>query len=285
MSPPWSARQQRQLSYIAEFTADLRYVPGPENRLADALSRPQPAEPSPINSIPSSSVINFSDLENYQETCPDIQALPSSPNQRIERVPIEGASVLCDLSTGNPRPLLPQQCRRKIFTSFHNLAHPGVRTTRRLISARFVWRGLAKDITLWTRSCLDCQRGKVTRHTKTDVLPIPTPGRRFSHIDVDLVGPLPHSSGFTHLFTIIDRTTRWLEAVPLSATASSDCAKALFSSWISCFGVPATITSDRGPQFVSSLWTSLCELLGINRALSTAYHPQAMVWWNASVAN
>ena len=89
------------------------------------------------------------------------------------------------------------------------------------------------------------------------------------------MGPLPCSSGFTLLFTIIDRTTRWPEAVPISNISSSDCAQALFFHWTSRFGIPATIISDRGPQIISSLWNSLCSLLGIKRAQTTAYHPQA----------
>jgi predicted ArsR family transcriptional regulator len=36
----WSARQQRQLSAIAEYTTDIRHVAGSENVVADALSRP-----------------------------------------------------------------------------------------------------------------------------------------------------------------------------------------------------------------------------------------------------
>jgi hypothetical protein len=38
VSEPWSARQQRHLAAIAEFTSDLRYVPGLANVVADALS-------------------------------------------------------------------------------------------------------------------------------------------------------------------------------------------------------------------------------------------------------
>jgi hypothetical protein len=39
-SDPWSARQARQLSYLAEHTADIRHIAGEENVIADTLSRP-----------------------------------------------------------------------------------------------------------------------------------------------------------------------------------------------------------------------------------------------------
>jgi hypothetical protein len=38
-------------------------------------------------------------------------------------------------------------------------------------------------------------------------------------------------------------------------------------------GLPKTIISDRGPQFAAILWKRICERLGINRRLSTAFHP------------
>ena len=40
VSPPWTARQQRHLSFISEFTTDIRHTPGVENVVADTLSRP-----------------------------------------------------------------------------------------------------------------------------------------------------------------------------------------------------------------------------------------------------
>jgi transposase InsO family protein len=150
-----------------------------------------------------------------------------------------------------------------------------MRATRRLISSRYVWPGLAKDVTAWARACLHCQRAKVHRHVHVLPQHIPVPTRRFSHIHVDLVGPLPASEGYTYLFTIMDRTTRYPEAVPLKAITTRDCAFALFQGWVCRFGVPAVITSDRGAQFTSALWSAVCRLLGIHHAQSTAYHPEA----------
>ncbi len=95
----------------------------------------------------------------------------------------------------------------------------------------------------------------MSRHVHLSPATIAVPQRRFEHVHVDLVGPLPQSSGFSYLFTIVDRTTRWPEAIPLS--------------------VPSVITSDRGAQFTSSLWSALCSILSISHVKTTAYHPQS----------
>ena len=183
--------------------------------------------------------------------------------------------LLGDLSTPIFRPLVPQSLRHVLFQHVHGLAHPGIRATRRLLSARYVWPHLARDVTLWCRSCLSCQTSKVHRHTHLRPAVIPLPTSRFSHIHVDLVGPLPSSNGYTYLFTIVDRVSSWPEAIPLASTTADDCATALVQHWISRFGVPDTITSDRGPQFTSALWASLCARLNITHQPTTAYHPQA----------
>ena len=294
VSPPWSARQARQLSFITEYTSDIRHIPGIENVVADTMSRPN-LDPeidtkkiSAVNSptqtfahiyavtVPNPpSGINYQQLAAQQQICPAVLQLISSDNLKVVSLPVQNVELLCDVSTGTPRPLVPDTMKREVFSALHTISHPGIRATRRMISARFVWKKLNSDVKLWCESCADCQKGKIQRHTRSEIQQIPVPSRRFSHIHVDIVGPLPSSNGFTHLFTIIDRSTRWLEAIPLSATSTKDCTEALFFNWIARFGVPAIITSDRGAQFTSEIWAELCIRLGIQHSATTAYHPQS----------
>ena len=51
----------------------------------------------------------------------------------------------------------------------------------------------------------------------------------------------------------------------------------LIGAWISRFGIPIDITSDRGPQFTSALWSTISQQLGVQLHRTTAYHPQANV--------
>ena len=118
--------------------------------------------------------------------------------------------------------------------------------------------GIPQDVSDWARGCLHCQQSKVQQPVHSSV-----PARRFS------------SRGFTHLFTIMDRTSRWPKAVPLSSTFAEDCTRALISCCISRFGVPAKITFDCRAQITSCLWGVLCSLLNISRSKTTRFHPQS----------
>ncbi len=89
--------------------------------------------------------------------------------------------------------------------------------------------------------------------------PIHVPRRKFAHIHIDLVSSFQVSKeGNTHLLTMADWAARLAEAVPVSGTSVPDCAEAFFQGWISRFGVPDQIISNRGAQFTSEVWSSLC---------------------------
>ena len=89
-----------------------------------------------------------------------------------------------------------------------------------------------------------------------------TPDARFDVVHVDLVGPLPPSHGYTCLLTCVDRFTKWPEAIPLISITAEAVAQAFLSGWISRFGIPSTIVTDRGRQFESQVWSTLMTLLG-----------------------
>jgi hypothetical protein len=116
----------------------------------------------------------------------------------------------------------------------------------------------------------------VTQQEHTSVEAIPVPARRFSHVHVDIVGPLPPSSkGHTYLLTMLDRATRWPEVVPLKDITAQSCADAFVDTWVARYGVPNTVTSDRGTQFSGSTWQCLCKALNMEHITTTAYHPQS----------
>ena len=296
----WTPRQQRQLAYLAEYTADIYHVAGRENVVADALSRPPGQLPSlppmakeggsagACSSSPASTVssllpvqssagglIDLAAIAADQCGCSDTTALAATKAMSTIKLGIGEHHLLCSTATGTIRPIIPVSHRRTVFAAVHGLAHPGIRATRRLISSRWVWKGMSTDIASWCRDCQHCQRSKVTQQFLSPVQPIAVPHRRFSHIHVDLVGPLPSCSGSNHLLTIVDRSTRWLEAIPLQSTTATAVADALVSGWIARFGVPAELTSDRGVQFSSEVWAILMSRLGIRHHLTTAYHPQS----------
>jgi len=205
----WSDRQQRQLSSIAEFGCSIKYTPGSMNPVADALSRVE------INSI--NLGIDYNEVAAAQKDDPETteyHTAITSLQWKDVHIGGEGRTILCDVSTGRPRPLIPKSFRRKIFNLIHGLSHPSGRTTARLMKDKFIWHGMNKDIKQWARCCVACQMSKVSRHTESGTGEFRQPMRRFGHLHVDVVGPLPPSDGAQYLFTATERSTRWPEAIP-----------------------------------------------------------------------
>ncbi|XP_063547679.1 uncharacterized protein LOC134755131 [Cydia strobilella] len=93
------------------------------------------------------------------------------------------------------------------------------------------------------------------------------------HVHIDLIGPLPVSQGFKYCLTAIDRYTRWPEVVPLQEITAEAVARGLLHGWITRFGCPNDIVTDRGRQFESCLFKHLSELAGFQHRRTTAYHP------------
>ena len=273
---PVSNRQRQQLAFISEFATDITHVPGLLNVVADALTRQYDDERASavVHSIVHSLLdVDLAELAAEQQ--PLVNEPPSSLVLKEIRFPGVDHPVVCDTSRGTPLVLVPSSRRKAIFDAVHELAHPSGKATLAIMAKTYVWQGMRRDVVRWAKQCVACQTSKISVHMRPPVLPIPVPKTRFEHVHVDLVGPLTPDRGFKYLLTIIDRTTIWPELVPIADTASETVLQAFLDHWISRYGVPGTLTSDRGAQFTSEVWRKSLARLGICVSATTAYHPQA----------
>ena len=108
------------------------------------------------------------------------------------------------------------------------------------------------------------------------MVPRPILQPRLQHVEVDVVGPLPPSEGHTHLLTVVDRTSRWFEALPLTEANAEQCCRQFVRGWVRNFGIPATIESDNGNTFSAQLWQDIQKQLGAIIKYTPLYSPQAL---------
>ncbi|XP_033212394.1 uncharacterized protein LOC117169988 [Belonocnema kinseyi] len=130
-----------------------------------------------------------------------------------------------------------------------------------------------EDCRIWAKTCIPCQRAKVTRHVTAPIGKFGETDGRFEHVHLDIVGPLPSFLGFRYCVTAVDRFTRWPEAIPVTDIEAATIARVFISEWISRFGIPLKITTDQGRQFESKLFEELTQVIGTKHLRTTAYHP------------
>ena len=116
-------RQERHLSFISEFTTDIRHVKGDENPVADHLSRPIMAALLPA--------VDLELMAHSQARDPEIRAARTAiTSLQLQDVEMSNTTLLCDVSGGIPRPLVPSQHRREVFNACLLYTSPSPRDKR-----------------------------------------------------------------------------------------------------------------------------------------------------------
>ena len=228
-----------------------------------------------INAVSEMS-ISLEDMAKDQALDPDFRRISADARTglQLKSVDLGTRKLIVDVSNGPARPFVPFAWRKKVFDLMHGLGHPGIERTRQTVSEKFVWPSLRQDVSKWARECLHCQRAKILRHTTPPIGEFQVPERRFEHLNLDLVTMTP-SNGFKYLLTIVDRFSRWPVAIPIKDMTTETILDAFAYGWVAQFGVPSSITTDRGAQFLSTAWSQLMQTWGIKSNTTTAYHPEA----------
>ncbi len=171
--------------------------------------------------------------------------------------------------------------RTRIINDHHDDAmsgHPGVARTEEKVRRKYWWRELHADVSNFVRTCDACQRHKANSLLKAGKLQsMPIPEGRWQSVGADLIVKLPKTKeGKDAILVFIDRLTKMVHLVPCKE-AGLDAIKFTqhFIERVLCpHGMPKEIITDRGRQFNNKFWHALCERLGIQHKMSSAYHPQ-----------
>jgi len=141
--------------------------------------------------------------------------------------------------------------RKDIIEEAHTSAiggHKGITKTYNRIRQNFYWENIKADIQNYIEQCLQCQIKKLVRvKTKQPMIITDTPFSAFEKVSMDIVGPLPETSGGnSYILTIQDHLTKFSLAIPLKSITAVNVADALLKYFICIFGAPKTIlTKER----------------------------------------
>lgn len=154
--------------------------------------------------------------------------------------------------------------------------HPGREATLHILSRDFYWPKISNMVRRFVRNCDTCNRTHVWRDKKRGFLkPLPTPDRFFQELSIDFMTDLPAADGQPqNLMVITDRLSKNIILEAMTTMDAEACAQKFLQCFYRFHGFPRAITSDRGGNWISDFWKRLCELVGIQQRLSTAFHPQ-----------
>ena len=154
--------------------------------------------------------------------------------------------------------------------------HLGRRKTYEKLKKRFYWCNMHHGVSYWCRICPNCGSRKLPPRGAKAPMRQYNVGYPMERIAIDISGPYHVSKkGNKYLLVVSDNFTKWVDAIPLKTQEATHVAEKLVNRFISIFGVPLQLHSDRGTNFQSKVFQEVCSLLGIEKTRTTARRPQS----------
>lgn len=270
-----NSRQARWQLFLQDYDFDIKFLSGKDNIVADSLSRCFKSEcDTSENSVFAISFVS-EDWKEKQSNDPTLQ----ETTQRVlsRRAPrgfqIDSKGVLRYYG----RVVLPESEVQQCVTKHHNSGHFGKSAVRNsILSSGFWCPKLGKVIESVASACNICNSKSYNEFGGPwCTLPKAPEVSPFQFLAVDIVGPLPlQADGSKYIVTMIDHATRFLQAARVTNIRADTIADVVFNHWITIFGPPQVLHSDRGTQFESVIFRTLCDKFSIKKSATSVYHPQ-----------
>ena len=162
---------------------------------------------------------------------------------------------------------------RHLAQELHTATHLGGQALWKLFSDRYSHKAGRRICIEVAQSCPQCQRGSDYGHRQKTTGTIESRGP-WDTLSVDIVGPLPADRRHEFVIVFVDCFSRYTVLVPASNHTADTVSNALLRHVVPYFGTPRRPLSDRGREFVGDVWGKLTRSLGIQRVLTSPYHPE-----------
>ncbi|CAB4295196.1 unnamed protein product [Prunus armeniaca] len=165
--------------------------------------------------------------------------------------------------------------------------------TLAMVTDRYYWPGMYKDVDRLVRKCQICQFGKRSSQNTGLYTPLPVAEAPCVHISMEFVLGLPKTArGYDSLFVVVDRFSKLAHFIPCARTAdATHIANLFFKEVVRLHGVPTSIVSNMDVKFTGHFWRTLWRkfgtdlkcLVGSNVKTWDLIIPQAEFAYNNSV--